>query len=287
VVKPIGFSFSMAPEQNSLVFMKTTVLMVLSLCLASGGLTAQAIAQQTSRSATSAAKALTNDDVLRMVRGGLPTRTIILAIQNGETTFDTSPDALLALRRSRVAQSIIDAMIAGGRKPAPLPAISTPAQDSDQDLGDAFSKAALRALRAIEEENGASSLYNRPDSRADQRKVLQIMGAQEADPREYRQTQTTIDTADSEATSPQEKEIVATLRNLLIVKLAINRNWRIAMVYGGSASVADKVFQNNLTSTMLYREKGCIQDLEPALRERKLTSIPSWCTDLKDYGSDF
>jgi hypothetical protein len=61
VVKPIGFSFSMAPEQNSLVFMKTTVLMVLSLCLASGGLTAQAIAQQTSRSATSAAKALTND----------------------------------------------------------------------------------------------------------------------------------------------------------------------------------------------------------------------------------
>jgi hypothetical protein len=282
-VKSIRWLFS---HLHSLIHIRAMVLICLCLSLIPGRPKAQVIARETSTDKASVAKAITNADVLKMVKGGLPIKTIILAIQNQKTAFDINPDALLALKRSGVDQSIIDAMIAGGRKPASLPATLV-SDRPEENLGDAFSEAALQALDAIEEETGASSPYNRPDSRPNQREVLETLGVQDTDPKEYRQTQTAIDKTDSEGGNAQEKEVVATLRNLLTVKLAINRNWRIARAYGGSAKAADDVYRRNFTSAMLIQEKGCVRDLEPALRQRKLTSIPSSCAKLEDLGSDF
>jgi hypothetical protein len=54
---------------------------------------------------------LTNFDVLSMVNAGLSERTIILAIQRAITSFDTSSEALIALKNHGVSASILDAML--------------------------------------------------------------------------------------------------------------------------------------------------------------------------------
>jgi len=61
-------------------------------------------------------KAITNDDVVGMVKGHLPESTIVLAIQNGECEFDTSPPALLSLNGAGVTQNILNAMLSAGTK---------------------------------------------------------------------------------------------------------------------------------------------------------------------------
>ena len=260
--------------------MKALTGIALFLCFMSAGCAAQSMTLQSANSPGGLEAPLTNADVIRMIRGGLPTKTIILAIRNHETRFNTDPTALLSLKRRGVDQTIINAMIAGDQKSPP----TSVNQEPNRNLGDAFSIAALRALRAIDEETGASSLYNRPNVTDDQRKVLRIMGAEESDPREYRQTQAIVDQADAEARNSPEKEIVSLLRNLLTTKLAVNRNWRIAKIYGGSAEAADKALQRNPTFNMLSSVKGCIQDLEPALRDREFNSVPGWCNGLLDNG---
>jgi hypothetical protein len=79
--------------------------------------------------AQSAKKPLTNTDVLDMVHAGLADSTIVLAIKNSETNFDTSPQALIALKKSGVTQSVMDAMLGAGRiAPSPVP-VSTNSAD--------------------------------------------------------------------------------------------------------------------------------------------------------------
>ena len=56
-------------------------------------------------------KALTNLDVVKLVKSGIPTDTILLAIENSKTSFDTSPDALIALSKNGVNKTIINAML--------------------------------------------------------------------------------------------------------------------------------------------------------------------------------
>jgi hypothetical protein len=55
---------------------------------------------------------LKNDDVLRMTKAGLPDATIVSLIQQNGGTFDTSPDALIALKKGGVSSGVIDAMVA-------------------------------------------------------------------------------------------------------------------------------------------------------------------------------
>ncbi len=57
-------------------------------------------------------KPLTNDDVVKMVKGGLAESTIVSAIQASATNFDISPDALISLKGAGVTQPVLDAMIA-------------------------------------------------------------------------------------------------------------------------------------------------------------------------------
>lgn len=55
---------------------------------------------------------LTNQDVIRMVKNGLPESVIVASIQNNPTNFDTSVDGLIALHKAGASQKIMDAVVA-------------------------------------------------------------------------------------------------------------------------------------------------------------------------------
>lgn len=63
-------------------------------------------------SAQQAQKPLTNTDVVKMVKGGLPESTIVSAIQANPPNFDISADALTSLKNAGVTQAVMNAMIA-------------------------------------------------------------------------------------------------------------------------------------------------------------------------------
>lgn len=56
-------------------------------------------------------KPLTNADVIAMVKGGLAESTVLLAIQQDARNFDTSPQALLALKNAGVSSTVIETML--------------------------------------------------------------------------------------------------------------------------------------------------------------------------------
>jgi outer membrane lipoprotein SlyB len=55
---------------------------------------------------------MTNDDVIKMVRGGLGEATVIQAVNSAEPGFDTSPDGLVRLKQGGVSDRIIQQIIA-------------------------------------------------------------------------------------------------------------------------------------------------------------------------------
>ena len=82
-------------------------------------------------------KPLTNADVVKMVRAELPESTIVIAIQNSPTAFDSAPESLIDLKTSGVGTKVIEEMLAPrGRSlqapaapvsqaaPAPAPALA-------------------------------------------------------------------------------------------------------------------------------------------------------------------
>ena len=93
---------------------KRTLLLVAALLLAAGA-------------AFSQSKPLTNDDVVQMVKGGFDETTTIAAIDAAVTNFDTSVQALLALKAAGVSEKVISAMLAATKKKseAPKPAATT------------------------------------------------------------------------------------------------------------------------------------------------------------------
>jgi hypothetical protein len=71
-------------------------------------------------------KPLTNADVIDMVQAGLGESTVMLSIKNSGTNFDTSPQALIELKKKGVSQNIMDAMLSAGRiAPGPVPVPTT------------------------------------------------------------------------------------------------------------------------------------------------------------------
>jgi hypothetical protein len=68
--------------------------------------------------AQSQGKALSNSDVLTMIKAGLPESTIVLSIQNTPSQFDTSPQTLVGLKKQGVSQNILNAMLKGKSAPA-------------------------------------------------------------------------------------------------------------------------------------------------------------------------
>src|ERR1700759_3745226 len=75
--------------------------------------------------AQSTQKPLTNTDVVDMVHAGLDEGTIVLAIKNSRSDFDTSPRALIELKKNGVGKSVLDAMLrasaSGGSSAAAAP----------------------------------------------------------------------------------------------------------------------------------------------------------------------
>jgi hypothetical protein len=59
-------------------------------------------------------KPITNADIVAMVKAGLPENTIVVAIQQSPTNFDTSPQALIELKNQGVSPKIIEAMLRAG-----------------------------------------------------------------------------------------------------------------------------------------------------------------------------
>ena len=63
---------------------------------------------------------ISNGDIVQMVRAGLAESTILLAIKRGRTEFDTSPAALLELKKSGVTTQIMDVMLQSAPNSRPL-----------------------------------------------------------------------------------------------------------------------------------------------------------------------
>ena len=55
---------------------------------------------------------ITNSDVISMTKAGIGEQTIILAIQHGPAKFDTSPQALIALKGAGVSDQVLNAILA-------------------------------------------------------------------------------------------------------------------------------------------------------------------------------
>ncbi len=89
------------------------------------------------------AKPLTNDDIISMVKNGLPEDVIVHAIQANDTNFDISAAGLIALKKEGISPKLIDAMLAAAAsKKSPPSAAPTggtppavpPAGDSSQGV---------------------------------------------------------------------------------------------------------------------------------------------------------
>jgi hypothetical protein len=61
-------------------------------------------------SAAQEKRPLTNDDIVSMVRAGLDEGTVILAVENTPSHFDTSPEALVRLKEHGASPKVLNAM---------------------------------------------------------------------------------------------------------------------------------------------------------------------------------
>src|SRR5690242_17027440 len=55
---------------------------------------------------------MTNDDVIKLVKGGLGEGTVLQAIDAAEPGFDTTPDGLLKLKQGGVSDKVIQHLMA-------------------------------------------------------------------------------------------------------------------------------------------------------------------------------
>jgi hypothetical protein len=93
-------------------------LLLLVLCLSCA--TTAVLAQQ-------GQQPLTNADVVKMVKSGLPASVISNAIQANDTDFDVSANGLIALQKAGVPQTVMDAMISASSKKRSAAAASSAA----------------------------------------------------------------------------------------------------------------------------------------------------------------
>ena len=80
--------------------------------------------------AQSAADVLTNADIVKMVKAGIPESVIVRKVQGSESNFATSPNALIELKRQHVPDDVMEAMLdseAAMRMPPADPNAAPPA----------------------------------------------------------------------------------------------------------------------------------------------------------------
>jgi len=64
-------------------------------------------------------KPLANDDVIAMVKGGVPESVVVAKIHSSPTNFDLSPKALVALHKAGLSKSEMDAVMEAANKGTP------------------------------------------------------------------------------------------------------------------------------------------------------------------------
>ena len=96
--------------------MKRLVSSILVLSLGMAVLASPTPTQDPAASAKGQTPALTNKDVLDMMKAGVTADVIVAKIKSSETNFDTSPSALAELKAANVPDSVILAMV----KPSPV-----------------------------------------------------------------------------------------------------------------------------------------------------------------------
>lgn len=78
---------------------------------------------------------LTNSDIVKMVKAGLPESTINAVIEQSEAAFDTNPPALIELKNLGVPPGIIESMVrAAPVASAPVSATTAPIDASDATI---------------------------------------------------------------------------------------------------------------------------------------------------------
>jgi hypothetical protein len=92
-------------------------------------------------------KPLTNNDIVKMVKAGLPTEIILESIRNNKEEFDVSADGLIALKEAGIPDNIIQAMVARSGNSSPQPS-----QPFSRDRGDSSTRA-MRGVTLIDGSN--------------------------------------------------------------------------------------------------------------------------------------
>jgi hypothetical protein len=96
---------------------------------------------------------LTNADIVNMTKSGIAEQTIILMVQKTANKFDTSPDALIELKKAGVSDAVLNAILTS--TPSGLPSQNTDA--AVQDCGETLNKA-LNAMGPPDTLNGVQSV---------------------------------------------------------------------------------------------------------------------------------
>jgi hypothetical protein len=93
----------------------------------------------------------TNSDVISMTKAGIGEQTIILAIQRGADKFDTSPQALIALKSAGVSDQVLNAVLASA---------NTKVQASPEAQSAAAQALFKKALNAIGPHDKIAEIYS-------------------------------------------------------------------------------------------------------------------------------
>ena len=117
-------------------------------------------------------KALTNADVIEMVKAGLPESTIVLSIERSPANYDTSTQALIQLNKAMVSAKVLDAMVK-----AQTPAKASEAPVTNQVSKGAFQEmssasAASSGVRLIDESQRIAMKRMTPSTKTNSGKLL-------------------------------------------------------------------------------------------------------------------
>jgi hypothetical protein len=103
-----------------------------------------------------AQEVLTNDAILKMVKGGLGEDLIVTMIQNQPGKYSTTPDDLLKLKQQRVSDKVLNAMVTKGPAPAapappaaPSASVASTIHQSYQNRPDAADKVQRQSQAAM------------------------------------------------------------------------------------------------------------------------------------------
>ncbi len=86
--------------------MRSFVSLYLTMCMILAG-----SMQAAQNSQSTASVPLTNKDILLMLKAGLTTEIVIAKIKSSDCSFDTDPDTLAGLKKSKIPDGIILAMV--------------------------------------------------------------------------------------------------------------------------------------------------------------------------------